>query len=284
MFFLRLTKVFLLVFFLSTAVDSYAQKLKAEDIVAKHLDSIGTSEARASVKSQIAAGETLVKFVSQRNATLQGRVVFASEGDKSFLGMRFDSTDYPSERFSYDGKKGKVGFVRLGTRSMLGNFILSNSEILEEGLLGGTLSSSWSLLDLTRKNAKLSAGGTKKIDGKETYVLNFSPKGGGDVDIKLYFDKETFRHVRTEYKRVASAGIGKTPEQSSQLIESRISLTEDFSDFKEENKLTLPHSYRLFYSISGQNGTNEIEWTFKLNEFAFNQNLSPDTFDAESNK
>ena len=55
---------------------------------------------------------------------------------------------------------------------------------------------------MANKKAKLSLEGTKKIDGKENYVLSYSPKGGSDVDINLYFDKETFRHTRTEYKQL----------------------------------------------------------------------------------
>lgn len=283
MVFIRLTKVLLLAFLFASAVDSYGQKMKAEDIVAKHLDSIGTAETRSLVKSQVIVGDTLVKFISQRNASLPGRVVFASAGDKSFFGMRFNSTDYPSEKFSYDGKKGRVGFVKLGTRSILGNFVLANAGILEEGLLGGTLSSSWLLHDSTRKKAKLSLDGTKKINGKDAYALSYAPRGGIDVEIKLFFDKESFQHVRTEYKRISSAGIGTNPAQSSRFSETRISLVENFSNFKAEMGVTLPHDYRLLYSISGQNGTTEIEWTFNLTEFAFNQNLAPDTFNAEAN-
>jgi hypothetical protein len=54
-------------------------------------------------------------------------------------------------------------------------------------------------------------------------------------------------------------------------------------DSRDEKGLTLPHGYRLVYSITGQNGTTEIEWSFKLSEFAFNQTLEEKTFDAEAN-
>lgn len=280
---MNLNRFFLLILLLACVSGSYAQKMRAEDIVAKHLDSIGTAATRAQVKSQIIVGNTTVKFISQKRASLPGRVVFASAGEKNFLGMRFDSNIYPFEKFSYDGKKSKVGFVRSGLRSDLGSFVYSNSGIMEESLIGGTLLSSWGLIDLTNKKAKLSYSGTKRTDGKEAYVLSYSPKGSTDVDIKLYFDKETFQHIRTEYKRISSAGIGATPGQSSQINETRISLTESFSNFKAENGLTLPHEYRLFYSSLGQNGTNEIEWVSNLTEFAFNQNLSPGTFDADAN-
>ncbi|CAN5828730.1 MAG: hypothetical protein H0X72_06255 [Acidobacteria bacterium] len=260
----------------------FAQKMKAEDVLAKHLESIGTADIRVSIKTQIVVGDALVKFISPRNTDVQGRIVLASAAEKNFLGMSLNAIEYPQEKFSFDGKNAKVGFIKDGFRSKLGNFVVANDLLLEESLLGGTLSTSWALLDVAAKKPKLSFDGTKKIDGKEVYVLGYSPKGGGDVDIKLYFDKETFRHVRTEYKRTSSAAIGLRPEQSSRFSESRLKITEDFSDFKAEKGLTLPHNYRLFYSTIGQNGTTEIEWNFNLTEFSFNQNLAPNTFVIEA--
>ncbi|MGI8641887.1 MAG: hypothetical protein ACR2MG_18310 [Pyrinomonadaceae bacterium] len=274
----------LFVLFLSIfSVSSFAQKMKAEDVLAKHLESIGTAETRASIKSRIAVGDAVVKFISQKNQTSQGRIVLASTGEKNFFGMNLNSLDYQSEKFSFDGKKAKVGFVRAGTRSILGNFVLTNNILLEASLLAGTLSTSWALLDMADKKAKLSFDGTKKIDGKEVYAIGYSAKNGGDIDITLYFDKQTFRHVRSEYKRISSAGIGTSPDQSSRFSETRLKVTEDFSDFKDEKGLTLPHNYRIFYSIAGQGGTTEIEWQFNLTEFAFNQKITDNTFDAEAN-
>ena len=95
-------------------------------------------------------------------------------------------------------------------------------------------------------------GGTKKIDGKEVYAVGYSRKGGSDVDVTMYFDKETFRHVRTEYKRTSSAGIGTSPEQSSGFSETRYKLVEDFGNFKTVNGLTLAQSYKVLYSATGQ--------------------------------
>lgn len=279
----RSIKFFVLAVMFIFTVNSYAQKMTAADVIAKHLDSIGAKELRDQVKNHIVIGETTVNFITQKTPSLVGKIVLVSEGNKNFFGLKFDSTDYPTERFSFDGKDGKVGLVKTGVRSILGNFITANEVIIEDGLLGGTLSSAWSLIDPASKKAKISFDGTKKLNGKEVYVLGYSPKGGADLNIKMFFDKETFQHVRTEYKRVSSAGIGLTPDQSSQFYETRISLTEEFSDFKPESNITLPHKYRLFYSISGQRGTTEIEWLFDLKEFGFNQNLDPNTFVIEAN-
>lgn len=260
---------------------AFAQKLKPEEILAKHLDSIGTAQARAADKSRIAVGDAEVIFVTQKSPAAKGRIVLASAGAKNFLGLNTNSINYPLEKLSYDGSRAKVGFVRTGVRSVFGNFVVANGILVEDGLLGGTLSSSWAMLNIADKKVKLTGEGTKKIDGREAYAIGYAAKS--DLDITLYFDKETFRHVRTEYKRTSSAGIGTRPEQSSGFSESRIKLTEDFSDFKEEKGITLPHTYKMNYSITGQNGTTEIQFNFLLNEFAFNQNLDAGTFDAEAN-
>lgn len=275
----NLAVLFVFCFF---ATSLFAQKMKPEEVLAKHLDSIGTAEARAATKSLIAVGDAQVKSITKITTPVVGRLVIASAGEKNFWGMNLNSTDYPSEKFSYDGKNAKVGLVKLGLRSTLGSFVQSNDLMLEQGLFGGTLSNSWAMLDMASRKAKLSFEGTKKIDGRESYVLGYSPKGGGDIDIKLYFDKENFRHVRTEYKRISSAGIGTRPEDSSKYSENRITLTEDFADFKPVDKLTLPHSYRIKYSTTGNsNGSTEIEWTFNLTEFAANQKLADGTFDID---
>jgi hypothetical protein len=256
----------------------FAQKMKTEDVLAKHLESIGTADARAAVKTLIAVGDATAKFTSTKDQTVQGRIVLASDGGKNFFGLNMNSTAYPGERFSFDGKNTHVAFLQSGQRSVLGNFVQTNNRILDEGVFGGVLSSSWLMLKM-EGSRKLSFDGKKKIEGKETYVLGYTIKGG-DVDIILYFDKDNFRHVRTEYKRTSSAGIGVRPEDSTRYSATNLKVTEDFTDFKAENGLTLPHSYRLFYSITGQNGTTEIEWNFNLTEFALNQKLDSKTFDA----
>lgn len=254
-----------------------AQKLTAEEIIAKHLDSIATGEKRSTLKSLIASGEVRVVYVTQKNQPAMGRVVFASEGSKLFMGMNLNASDYPQERFIFDGDKASVGLVRSGSRSPLGSFIQSNSVMLSHGLFSGTLGASWALLNGTEGKAKISTAGTKKIDGRETYGLSYSPKGGSDLNITMYFDKETFRHVRTEYTRTASASMGRTMDESARQSETRFKIIEDFSDFKEFQAVTLPSKYKISYSVTGKTPT-EIEWVCDISEFAVNEKLDPGTF------
>lgn len=263
---------------LSLSLPAFAQKLKADEIIAKHLDSIGTPEARAAAKSRMVVGEANVTFLSPRSPEASGRIVMASEANKMFMGITLDSPDYPRETFTFDGKDAKVGFTRLTQRSALGNFLKSNDNLLEDGLLGGVLSTGWLPLNMAANKGKIGGGGGKKIDGKETYSISYSPKGGGDVDITLYFDKETFRHVRTEYKRVESAPIGRTPNQSSGMTETRYKVVEDYSDFRDEKGLMMPHVYKMSYSVEG-GGNFQIAWVYTLTSFTPNPRLGPDSFD-----
>ena len=259
-----------------------AQKLKAEDVVAKNLESIGTPDARAAAKSLIAVGNGTAKFLSNADLQSPGRIVIASEGTKFFFGINLESTTnrFADELYTFDGNASSVGLPRQGNRSALGLFVQSNKMTIEQGLLGGTLSTAWVIANISENKGKLSFDGLKKVDGKEAYVLGYSKKGGGDVDVSLYFDKDTFRHIRTEYKRMSSAGIGLRPEDSTKYDETRFKLVEEFGDFRAESGLTLPHTYRIVYSTSGQRGTTEIEWKFTLNEFSANQKLEPTTFKA----
>ena len=255
-----------------------AQKLKPEEIVAKHLESIGTAGARSAIKTQMVVGDATVTFVSQKNQPAMGRIVMASAGNKNFYGLSLNAMDYPGEKFSFDGTKSRVAVVFQGKRSFFGDFVDANERILRESLLGGALSSSWAFHDIAAKKAKLSGGGTKKVDGKEYYVLSYSPSGGSDIDITVFFEKDTFRHARTEYKRTSSAAIGVRPEQSSGFDETKLKVTEVYGDFRAEKNLMLPHTYKLTYSDTGQRGTREVEWSYMLNEFSFNQPMDDKTF------
>jgi hypothetical protein len=270
-------KLALLTFLLLTfGLSVTAQKMKAEDIIAKHLSSIAATE----VKNIIAVGEVSFTIRTQKSPTIQGKAVLASEGNKSFFGVNLNSLDYSQEKIIFDGKNVNVGFAFQGKYSTLGNYLLSNKEIVHEGLFGGVLSTNWALINTKDRKSKISFDGTKKIDGKETYVIDYLLKTGSGSEIKLYFDKETFAHIRTVYSYIRSASQGLTPDQSSRNSETRIKFTEDFSDFKKFNNYNLPQKYKINYSVISQNSSTEAEWMFRFETFSFNQKLDEKTFVA----
>jgi hypothetical protein len=260
------------------ALPMFAQKLTADEVVTKHLDSIGTAEARGAVQNIMTVGDVTFRFLAKADIPVPGRIVLASAGPKNFLGMSFNSNNYPGEQFVYDGKKVKVAMIQNVEKSKLGDFIHTNDLLLEDSLFTGALSSSWVLANMGNSKAKISFDGTKKIDGKEAYMVGYSRKGSGDLTITFYFDKETFHHIRTDYRRTQSAPIGNRPALAGYINEIKYQFVEDFSDFKAEKGLTLPHSYRFRYTETGQNGTVDVEWVCNLITFAFNQQLDDKTF------
>jgi hypothetical protein len=284
---LKTTIYFVLIF--SAAVGfgptvSSEQKLKAEDVVAKHLESVGTAEARATIKSRIAVGTVVVSFRTPSIGQAPGRIVMASDGEKHLVGMMFDNVpNYPQEKLGYDGKNVTVSYVRPGARSSLGDFLQMHKLIIKQGLVGGAISQAWPLFDLATTKPKLESAGTKKIGERNAYALKYLPRGGSDLDVTLFFDAETFQHVRTEYKRTLAAQMGATVNDSARQRESRYRLVEDFSDFRKEGELTLPHKYIISLEITLPGGSYKADWEANLTEFGFNQNIDPKSFDVEAN-
>lgn len=262
--------------FAFTAKPIDTQKMTAQQVLAKHLDSIGSQQARASIKNHIILGTVLAKF-RNGGGELQGKAVMASEGQRSLMNMVFNVTDYPYDAIGYDGDHLTIGQVR-GSGTPLGQFLFHYDAIIKEGLFGGTLSTAWPLLDLASHSAKLEYAGTKTIDGRQVHKLNYFPKKGTDLEISLYFDAETFRHVRTEYFRRIVSQMGNSVDTSARQRELHYKLTEDFADFSTEGALTLPHTYKLDLALEGNQRTNYYNWTIKLNEFHFNHPIEEQAF------
>jgi hypothetical protein len=258
------------------------QKIKQEELIAKHLEAIGAAETRDSIKSRIITGTAAATFKEPGTGQVGGRVVLASEGIKNLLGMVFDNAvNYSQEKVGYDGADVSASYLRPGVRSLLGDFLLTHKAVIKQGLIGGTLSQSWPLSDAAGRKFKTEMAGMKKNGDRQTYQLKFYPSGGSDVHISLFFDAQTFQHVRTEYNRIVVSQIGATPETSSRQRETRYRLLEDFSDFRKEGGLTLPHMYNIFFEISSQGGSFKAEWQMNLSDFAFNQRIDPTSFDVD---
>lgn len=267
----------------SSALDAAAlsgEDIRPEEIIAKHLASIGADETRRSVKTRIIQGTVNVTFRAPALAQAAGRVVMASAGNKHLIGMAFDNTGYPQEKFAFDGDDMTAGFIRPGLRSNLSEFLLTHKAIMRQGLLGGVLSEAWPLFDLTEKKPKLEYGGTKKIGDRTAHELKYVPRGGSDVRISLFFDAETFQHLRSEYTRTISAQLGGSPELSAGQRESRYTLVEDFSDFKKAGGLILPHTYMIKLDLDTRGGTFQAQWEFKLSQFSYNQKIDPGSFNV----
>jgi len=275
--------ILLLLFSLSlTALEgpssSATAKITAEELVAKHLDSIGTAQARDAIKTRIIAGNSAVIFRTEPKGQAAGRAVLASEGPRNLIGMSFPSPVYPREQLGYNGDSFMAAFVTPGVRSMLGTFLMTHSQIFRQGLMGGTLSSAWPLLDLNGRNPRLESSGQKKVDNRILHELKYLARGGSDLQVKLFFDQETLHHVRTEYERVIAAPTGDRAYANIEEREIRYKMVEEFSDFKNEAGLTLPHTYKIKLLVDSKAGTFLADWEIRLTHFRFNEPIDPQSF------
>lgn len=264
-----------------------AQKISPDEVVAKHLGSIGKTDKLAAVSNQLIVFDTQFNLKGSA-VVVRGKSLILSAGERNLWGMNFNSNDYPQDRFGFDGKETKVGRATPSARSLLGDFLYNYREIIREGLLGGTLTSSWPLLKLGERKAKLSYEGTKNINGSDMIALSYVPKGGSDLSIKLYFDPQTYRHVRTEYTLLRAAAQGPNVDASAGQTGTIYRLVEDFSNFKKMGELTLPATYKITYSRTGTgstalaaNANREAEWTFNVTDIGFNREIDDNSFNIE---
>ncbi len=288
-----------------------------EEVVAAHVKSIGTPELLASIKNRGMSGQTSVEFVQGGVGTLAGQCMVISSGRSLSIILQYGGVDYPKEYFAYDGADVEVATINPGQRSPLGDFIFRYKGLMKEGLLGGIWSLGWPLLDIEKRDPSLKYTSTK-IDGRELHVIDYTPKGGlNNIKVKMFFEPDTFRHVRTEYMlRVegeqalqagqtvtrgvpSSAGLSSGqrggPATRDAGIQDMIGysyyrLVEKFDNFKEikfkdaggseTRSLVLPQSYALEYSVEGQGSSFLGHWKLIADQWMQNGKIDPSVFKA----
>jgi hypothetical protein len=257
-----------------------SDKPKAEELVSKHLDALGTTEARTALKSLNVEGNLLTKFLRGGSGAAGGPFAMVSTGHKILMEAKFDIPTYPGESYAFDGDKKTIGFIVPGQRSQLEDFLNYNGEVLAEGLIGGTLSTAWPLYDWQSRNARLDVDGLKKVDGKELFRVSYHPRHGtGDLKIYLFFDPQTFRHVKTIYTEQSQAQMGSTPGMSSVGGGANLTLEEDFGGFAKVNNLMLPTQWTMKYEQEGiGSGSSMVQFDMTISRIQANPNLSGVTF------
>jgi hypothetical protein len=253
------------------------KKLQPEEVVARHLESIGTPEARAAIKSRTAYGVTRVRrpigtvpqiLPEPGKQTDASNFLIASEEGKLGLILKFYDQEYPAEHFAYDGKDVTVGITTKNLRSILGEFILLHSGMMREGLLGGTLSTTWPLLNEKGGQFKLKYD-LKEDNSVKLHQLTYSPKSRRYLDnivIHLFFEYETFRHVMTEYVLMG-------------LVNPTSFVLEKFGNYKNVDGLMLPHSYSIEYNT--WRGISPTLWVTEIRQILHNGPIDPQLFHVQ---
>jgi hypothetical protein len=97
-------------------------KLKAEDVVKRHLDAIGPAQRLAAIQTRVIVGRTRMKLEAGEvgpgaSAMAAGTLSLASAGYKYRIALPFQYADYWGEQFVFDGAKSDVGFAYIQKRS-----------------------------------------------------------------------------------------------------------------------------------------------------------------------
>ncbi len=260
----------------------FAFDLKYEEIVSKHLNAIGSKDTRDSVKTLMAVG--LSKFESKTpKINGGGKAVVVSDPNNLFFVLSLNSREYPFEKIGYFRGEPNLPFISAGTRSLLGAFLSEHDKVLSGGLFGGVMSLRWAMLNLDKMKPTIKTGGTKNVNGRKVYVLNYFPSGSGskEFSIRLYFDSETFYHVGSEYRREVTAA---TPRfgAANQIVDSTLVLTETFSDFRPADAMMLPHRYQVEFQSNSTTSLYQSLWGISVGQYVINQKLTPDFFTFDS--
>jgi hypothetical protein len=280
----RRFRVFAFVSLLIThAVILRAADLSPAEIILKHLDSIGTEQVRNSTTSRAIQAFATYRILVGGSGAIDGKAQMASEGRKADFLFKINAGTYRGEQFIYDGNHIEVvGTYADKSRSEFGNFVQAQDILLRENLLGGVWSTSWALLDVEGRKAKLHSEGTKKVDGKELLAIRYLPHKNTDLDIILYFDPQTFHHVMTVYRMEPStSNVGGETAQAGKSTR-RYRLEERFSDFKTVDGLTLPTHYDLRYTLEAESGfTKSIEWELQNVQISNNIGIDARSFEVK---
>ena len=254
-------------------------KLTAEELLSKHVASIGTPEARAAAKSLVLIGEGTLSSKLGYSGRAGGPAQFASADNKFLLAIIFNSTNYRYEKLAFDGRELSFGRPFGGDLTRLGEFVKSQSSIVKQGLFGGVLSSNWVLARGEKGKVKMDYAGVETMGGKALHKLKLRPSGAGDLRVTAYFEVDTFRHLVTTYEYSIAAYSTSTDRTENALAKaSHFSLTEQFSDFKKVGELTLPMGYSITVANDVDTQTENLMWTMSFKQAYFNEPLDASAF------
>jgi hypothetical protein len=254
-----------------------AQKLKPEELIAKHLDSIAAADKRKAVTSRSTSGAAQVAFRVGGSGTLNGKGNIISQGNMLRAGFAFPALEYSGEQLVFDGNKVNAGQISPGNYPPLSRFVYENDVLLKEGLLFGSLSTGWALQDVASRKPKLDSTGLKKIDGKQLHELKYlSRNTKNNLQAWFYFDPETYRHVRSVFRLEVPASSSSRITDSAELI--RYQIIERFDQFKEVDGFTLPHSYNVEYTIDSPRGGFLATWSHSIDRIVHDESIDRQLF------
>jgi hypothetical protein len=245
-------------------VPAAAQKMTPEELVKLHVQGLTAGVKPPPEQAREVKGAVSAITPARASGLLPGTFTLSSGATGSRLIMRFDTDRYEGEAFTLEGGKVDIANAdpRNGSRSAIGNFLARNLVIVSEGLLGGTLNTRWPLLDVAGRQARMNYDGLKTLGGRELHRLRYRAKDKqGGLEVELYFDPATYRHVASVYSSSQAQALGATIESSSQQADQHYRIEERFGKFDQIGTFTLPRSWSIRFERTGNTAN---EWKYDL--------------------
>jgi hypothetical protein len=124
-----------------------------------------------------------------------------------------------------------------------------------------------------------------KVEGRELHRLEWPIYILRNIKIKMYFEPETFRHVRTDYVVRIQEDISVTRAfdiMDKYIVpESIYTLIERFDDYRKVSGMMLPHKYSIEYTLEGQGHSFVGHWTLNARKWLFNRTFDEMLFEAQ---
>ncbi len=241
-----------------------AQKMTPEELVKLHIQGLTAGVVAPPGQPRELKGAVSAMTPARAAGLLPGTFTLSSGATGWRLIMRFDTDRYDGEAFTLEGGKVDIANAdpRNGSRSAIGNFLARNLVIVSEGLLGGTLNTRWPLLDVAGRRPRMNYDGLKTLGNRELHRLRYRAKDNqGSLDVELYFDPATYRHVASVYSSSQAQALGGTIESSSQQSDQYYRIEERFGRFEQIGTLTLPKSWSIRFERSGNTAN---EWKYDM--------------------
>jgi hypothetical protein len=148
---LRIRKIGLRLAFttlLGFSASAQPAKLTAEQVVAKHLEELGSAEARSKARTRVCEGNGQLVALKGGFGSMRGPAGYVAQDTRVALEVQFGNKDYSREALSFTGTEVQAVPVLPGQRSRLGDFLYTYPQLMREGLFGGVFGTGWPLLDL----------------------------------------------------------------------------------------------------------------------------------------
>jgi hypothetical protein len=291
--------------------------LKPEEVIARHLESIGSAEALSAVRSRTVQGIVAVRrplgilpgiLPEPEKRTGTSNFLFVSSGSDLAMVMQFFDPEYPDDRFAFDGKSvtvsstvlnRKTSMVNSGTSqsgqmiSINGRTIFVNSPMIgsigyffddKKSLLGNFIASHSGIVREGLLGGILStAWPLLDVQGRKCKLkYKLIDKDGLKLHQLIYTPKSR-RYLNAVETRLYFDSETFRHVMSEYVLMGQTNpeylLLEKFGNFKDVQGLILPHSYSI--EFSAWKSTDSTLWISEVTQVLHNVPIDPELFQVK---